>query len=91
MGCLSHPSFSFLVQAVSSTLSIGACLLLPPLRERMELLHSLLPQGPGSWDSLTKGQVSHGKGLQTGDQAGKEEPDILYRLSVAKGGQILCV
>ncbi|KAL8615071.1 hypothetical protein ACOMHN_013605 [Nucella lapillus] len=43
-------------QAVSSTLSIGACLLLPPLRERMELLHSLLPQGPGSWDSLTRGQ-----------------------------------
>ncbi|KAK7467957.1 hypothetical protein BaRGS_00036800 [Batillaria attramentaria] len=43
-------------QAVSSTLSIGACLLLPPLRERMELLHSLLPQGPGSWDTLTRGQ-----------------------------------
>ncbi|PVD19395.1 hypothetical protein C0Q70_19883 [Pomacea canaliculata] len=43
-------------QAVSSTLSIGACLLLPPLRERMELLHLLLPQGPGSWDTLTRGQ-----------------------------------
>ncbi|KAK7116135.1 hypothetical protein V1264_001871 [Littorina saxatilis] len=43
-------------QAVSSTLSIGACLLLPPLRERMELLHSLLPQGPGSWETLTRGQ-----------------------------------
>lgn len=40
-----------------STLSIGASLLLPPLRERTELLHSLLPQGPESWDSLSKGQV----------------------------------
>ncbi|XP_065100040.1 probable E3 ubiquitin-protein ligase HERC1 isoform X2 [Paramisgurnus dabryanus] len=43
-------------QAVMSTLSIGASLLLPPLRERTELLHSLLPQGPESWDSLSKGQ-----------------------------------
>ncbi|TRY98659.1 hypothetical protein DNTS_005902 [Danionella cerebrum] len=43
-------------QAVMSTLSIGACLLLPPLRERTELLHSLLPQGPESWESLSKGQ-----------------------------------
>lgn len=40
-----------------STLSIGASLLLPPLRERTELLHSLLPQGPESWESLSKGQV----------------------------------
>ncbi|KAL0163182.1 hypothetical protein M9458_042578, partial [Cirrhinus mrigala] len=31
-----------------STLSIGA--------ERTELLHSLLPQGPESWESLSKGQ-----------------------------------
>uniref|UniRef100_A0A8C9W0S1 HECT-type E3 ubiquitin transferase n=1 Tax=Scleropages formosus TaxID=113540 RepID=A0A8C9W0S1_SCLFO len=38
------------------TLSIGASLLLPPLRERTELLHSLLPQGPESWESLSKGQ-----------------------------------
>ncbi|XP_030832727.1 probable E3 ubiquitin-protein ligase HERC1 isoform X3 [Strongylocentrotus purpuratus] len=43
-------------KAVSDTLSIGAPLLLPPLRERMELLHSLLPQGPDRWDSLSKGQ-----------------------------------
>lgn len=40
-----------------NTLSIGASLLLPPLRERTELLHSLLPQGPESWDSLSNGQV----------------------------------
>ncbi|XP_017947880.1 probable E3 ubiquitin-protein ligase HERC1 isoform X7 [Xenopus tropicalis] len=31
-------------------------MLLPPLRERMELLHSLLPQGPDRWESLSKGQ-----------------------------------
>ncbi|XP_035829751.1 probable E3 ubiquitin-protein ligase HERC1 isoform X3 [Aplysia californica] len=43
-------------KAVAETLSIGASLLLPPLRERMELLHSLLPQGPGCWESLTRGQ-----------------------------------
>ncbi|XP_073791889.1 probable E3 ubiquitin-protein ligase HERC1 isoform X5 [Danio rerio] len=43
-------------QAVISTLSMGASLLLPPLRERTELLHSLLPQGPESWESLSKGQ-----------------------------------
>ncbi|XP_059169765.1 probable E3 ubiquitin-protein ligase HERC1 isoform X3 [Physella acuta] len=43
-------------KTVTDTLSIGASLLLPPLRERMELLHSLLPQGPDSWESLTKGQ-----------------------------------
>ncbi|RUS88143.1 hypothetical protein EGW08_004105, partial [Elysia chlorotica] len=43
-------------KAVTDTLTIGASLLLPPLRERMELLHSLLPQGPNSWESLTKGQ-----------------------------------
>nr|XP_015195044.1 PREDICTED: probable E3 ubiquitin-protein ligase HERC1 isoform X5 [Lepisosteus oculatus] len=43
-------------EAVMNTLSIGASLLLPPLRERTELLHSLLPQGPDSWENLTKGQ-----------------------------------
>lgn len=48
--CLSH-------QAVIETLSVGATMLLPPLRERMELLHSLLPQGPDRWESLSKGQV----------------------------------
>uniref|UniRef100_H3AIW9 B30.2/SPRY domain-containing protein n=1 Tax=Latimeria chalumnae TaxID=7897 RepID=H3AIW9_LATCH len=44
------------ISAVVETLSIGASLLLPPLRERIELLHSLLPQGPDRWDSLSKGQ-----------------------------------
>lgn len=50
---------SFLVgtQAVLNTLSIGASLLLPPLRERTELLLSLLPQGPQSLNILSKGQV----------------------------------
>lgn len=48
--CLSH-------QAVIETLSVGATMLLPPLRERMELLHALLPQGPDRWESLSKGQV----------------------------------
>ncbi|XP_056259323.1 probable E3 ubiquitin-protein ligase HERC1 isoform X5 [Seriola aureovittata] len=43
-------------QAVLSTLSIGASLLLPPLRERTELLLSLLPQGPQSLNVLSKGQ-----------------------------------
>ncbi|XP_048876533.1 probable E3 ubiquitin-protein ligase HERC1 isoform X3 [Brienomyrus brachyistius] len=43
-------------QAVMNTLSMGASLLLPPLRERTELLHSLLPQGPESWENLSKGQ-----------------------------------
>ena len=41
------------------TLSVGATMLLPPLRERMELLHSLLPQGPDRWESLSKGQVQY--------------------------------
>uniref|UniRef100_A0A672ZRT2 HECT-type E3 ubiquitin transferase n=1 Tax=Sphaeramia orbicularis TaxID=375764 RepID=A0A672ZRT2_9TELE len=43
-------------QAVMNTLSIGASLLLPPLRERTELLLSLLPQGPQSLNILSKGQ-----------------------------------
>ncbi|TUG88269.1 putative E3 ubiquitin-protein ligase HERC1 [Bagarius yarrelli] len=45
-------------EAVIETLSVGATMLLPPLRERMELLHSLLPQGPDRWESLSKGQVT---------------------------------
>ena len=53
------PSVLCLVtQAVSETLSVGAALLLPPLRERMELLHSLLPQGFDGCDGLSRGQVS---------------------------------
>ena len=47
-----------LVQAISETLSVGAALLLPPLREQMELLHALLPQGFDGCDSLSCGQVS---------------------------------
>ncbi|XP_028981614.2 probable E3 ubiquitin-protein ligase HERC1 isoform X4 [Esox lucius] len=43
-------------EAVMETLSVGATMLLPPLRERMELLHSLLPQGPDRWENLSKGQ-----------------------------------
>ncbi|XP_007895403.2 probable E3 ubiquitin-protein ligase HERC1 [Callorhinchus milii] len=43
-------------KAVNETLSVGASLLLPPLRERTELLHCLLPQGPERWESLSKGQ-----------------------------------
>ncbi|XP_069780317.1 probable E3 ubiquitin-protein ligase HERC1 isoform X3 [Narcine bancroftii] len=43
-------------EAVNETLSVGASLLLPPLKERTELLHSLLPQGPERWESLSKGQ-----------------------------------
>ncbi|XP_049838129.1 LOW QUALITY PROTEIN: probable E3 ubiquitin-protein ligase HERC1 [Schistocerca gregaria] len=37
---------------INETLAIGAPMLLPPLKERMELLHSLLPQGL----NLSKGQ-----------------------------------
>ncbi|XP_037835872.1 probable E3 ubiquitin-protein ligase HERC1 isoform X2 [Kryptolebias marmoratus] len=43
-------------ESVIETLSVGATMLLPPLRERMELLHTLLPQGPDRWESLSKGQ-----------------------------------
>ena len=46
-----------LLKAVMNTLSIGASLLLPPLRERTELLHTPLPQGPESWASLSTGHV----------------------------------
>ncbi|XP_055489136.1 LOW QUALITY PROTEIN: probable E3 ubiquitin-protein ligase HERC1 [Leucoraja erinacea] len=47
---------SSIEEAVNETLSVGASLLLPPLRERTELLHNLLPQGPERWESLSKGQ-----------------------------------
>lgn len=43
---------------MNEALSVGASLLLPPLLERMEVLHSLLPQAPDSWDSLTVGEVN---------------------------------
>ena len=35
-----------------------ASLLLPPLHERMELLHRLLPKTNIDWDSLSQGQVN---------------------------------
>jgi len=44
-------------QILVETLTLGAPLLLPPLHERMELLHLLLPHGPAGWDSLSHGQV----------------------------------
>ena len=50
------PCFYY-VQILIETLTLGSPLLLPPLHERMELLHSLLPHGPAGWDSLTHGQV----------------------------------
>lgn len=50
---------NIILQIVTETLSVGAPLLLPPLRERMELLHSLLPQGQDRWESLSQGQVRH--------------------------------
>ena len=46
-------------QAVNEALSVGASLLLPPLPERMEVLHSLLPQASDKWDSLTVGEVMY--------------------------------
>ena len=46
------------LKAVNGALSVGASLLLPPLPERMEVLHTLLPQAPDSWDSLTLGEVN---------------------------------
>ncbi|XP_037084977.1 probable E3 ubiquitin-protein ligase HERC1 [Pollicipes pollicipes] len=47
---------SCLQTAVLEALKIGAPLLLPPLRERMEILHSLLPQGPDCASRLSDGQ-----------------------------------
>ncbi|XP_052100156.1 probable E3 ubiquitin-protein ligase HERC1 isoform X2 [Mytilus californianus] len=43
-------------ELVAETLSVGAPLLLPPLRERMELLLSLLPKGQERWTDLSLGQ-----------------------------------
>ncbi|KAL4227433.1 putative E3 ubiquitin-protein ligase herc1 [Mactra antiquata] len=41
---------------VSECLCVGTQLLLPSLGDRMELLHSLLPQSPYCWKALSKGQ-----------------------------------
>ncbi|XP_043943342.1 probable E3 ubiquitin-protein ligase HERC1 [Protopterus annectens] len=53
---IDSPVLDSIHQVVIDTLSVGTSLLLPPLRERMELLYSLLPQGPEGWDSLSRGQ-----------------------------------
>ena len=54
-----HVFFPFqFSEAVNEALSVGASLLLPPLPERMEVLHSLLPEAPDKWNSLTVGEVS---------------------------------
>ncbi|XP_052792636.1 probable E3 ubiquitin-protein ligase HERC1 isoform X1 [Mya arenaria] len=42
---------------VCECLSVGTSLLLPSLGERLELLHSLLPQSPEAWKALSKGQM----------------------------------
>lgn len=42
----------YISKLVTETLAIGAPLLLPPLRQRMGILHNLLPQS----SNLTKGQ-----------------------------------
>ena len=49
--------FKTCFQIVAETLSVGAPLLLPPLRERMELLLQLLPTGQERWKDLSLGQV----------------------------------
>jgi E3 ubiquitin-protein ligase HERC1 len=43
-------------QVICKVVSAGASLLLPPLQERLELLHGLLPQGTSGWNDLTTGQ-----------------------------------
>lgn len=43
-------------QALYDSLSVGTQLLLPSLEDRMELLHSLLPQSPECWNALSNGQ-----------------------------------
>ena len=47
-----------LQEGVQEALHVGAQMLLPSLQEKMELLHSLLPQGAGTWSALTRGEVS---------------------------------
>lgn len=56
------PTPSSVKTVVSETLAVGAPMLLPPLKERMELLHSLLPQGPDLSNGQVRYQMSHSSG-----------------------------
>lgn len=64
-------------------------MLLPPLRERMELLHSLLPQGPDRWESLSKGQVGSRKNsLCFGSNGGALKSEVSL---ICKVHEMLCM
>ncbi|KAK1891774.1 putative E3 ubiquitin-protein ligase HERC1 [Dissostichus eleginoides] len=77
-------------EAVIETLSVGATMLLPPLRERMELLHSLLPQGPDRWESLSKGQRMQLDIILTSLQDHTHVASLLGYSSPADGPEVLC-
>ncbi|XP_075939248.1 putative E3 ubiquitin-protein ligase HERC1 [Anarhichas minor] len=77
-------------EAVIETLSVGATMLLPPLRERMELLHSLLPQGPDKWESLSKGQRMQLDIILTSLQDHTHVASLLGYSSPADGPEGLC-
>ncbi|XP_031694777.1 probable E3 ubiquitin-protein ligase HERC1 [Anarrhichthys ocellatus] len=77
-------------EAVIETLSVGATMLLPPLRERMELLHSLLPQGPDRWESLSKGQRMQLDIILTSLQDHTHVASLLGYSSPADGPEGLC-
>ncbi|XP_024118845.1 probable E3 ubiquitin-protein ligase HERC1 isoform X2 [Oryzias melastigma] len=76
-------------EAVIETLSVGATMLLPPLRERMELLHTLLPQGPDRWESLSKGQRMQLDIILTSLQDHTHVASLLGYSSPADGPEIL--
>ncbi|KAK7912664.1 hypothetical protein WMY93_012875 [Mugilogobius chulae] len=76
-------------EAVIETLSVGATMLLPPLRERMELLHALLPQGPDRWESLSKGQRMQLDIILTSLQDHTHVASLLGYSSPADGPELL--
>ncbi|XP_033842077.1 probable E3 ubiquitin-protein ligase HERC1 isoform X2 [Periophthalmus magnuspinnatus] len=76
-------------EAVIETLSVGATMLLPPLRERMELLHTLLPQGPDRWESLSKGQRMQLDIILTSLQDHTHVASLLGYSSPADGPELL--
>ncbi|CAL8352432.1 unnamed protein product [Merluccius merluccius] len=76
-------------EAVIETLSVGATMLLPPLRERMELLHALLPQGPDRWESLSKGQRMQLDIILTSLQDHTHVASLLGYSSPADGPEVL--
>ncbi|XP_034753665.1 probable E3 ubiquitin-protein ligase HERC1 isoform X10 [Etheostoma cragini] len=76
-------------EAVIETLSVGATMLLPPLRERMELLHSLLPQGPDRWENLSKGQRMQLDIILTSLQDHTHVASLLGYSSPADGPEVL--